>query len=128
MAPLFLNPLIATNNDTLYHLDCIKAGIITIQELCYSVIPGFIPTLAVHELLTQNGKDSTRTLQKTTQELNKSQQAIPTQWKRLICKENAPQVPTLQPIFAIPNTVPNEQPLLLENNKTKHFYQHIQQH
>ena len=69
----------------------------------------------------------TRTLQKTTQDLNKIKQAIPTQWKRLICKENASQVPTLQPIFVIPTTVPNEQPRLLENHKTKPFYQHIQQ-
>lgn len=79
--PLFLNPLVTTNNDTLYYLDWIKASIITIQDLCYSVIPGFMPTLAVHELLTKNDENSTRTLQKTAQELNKIKQAVPTQWK-----------------------------------------------
>ena len=78
--PLFLNPLITTNSATLYYLDWIKAGIITIQDLCYAVIPGFMPPLAIHELLTQTDENSTRTLQHTTQELNRIEQAIPAQW------------------------------------------------
>ena len=127
--PLFLNPFITTNSATLYYLDWIKAGTITIQDLCYAVIPGFMPPLAIHELLTQTDENSTRTLQHTTQELNRIEQAIPAQWIRLICQPSAPQVPTLQPIFAIPPTVPNEQPRPLDNYQTKHFYQHtLQRH
>ena len=29
-----------------------RAGIIQIKELCYIAIPGFLPPLAIHELLT----------------------------------------------------------------------------
>ena len=67
--PLFRNPVISDNNDTIYYIDWIKAGIIFVEDLCYSVIPGFLPPLAIHELLTHNDENPTRTLQQTTYEL-----------------------------------------------------------
>ena len=67
--PLFHNPLISANNAPLLYSDWIKAGVLSIEDICYSVVPGFLPPLAVHELLTQNDENTTRTLQRTTREL-----------------------------------------------------------
>ena len=39
--PLFKNPLIMVNNDTIYHREWIKAEVLTVKDICYSVIPGF---------------------------------------------------------------------------------------
>ena len=70
--PLFSNPLIFINNDTFYYPDWIKAGIIFVEDLYYSVIPGFMPTLAIHELITHDTEHSTRTLECTPHELTPS--------------------------------------------------------
>ena len=41
--PLFHNALISANNAPLLHSDWIKAGVLSIENICYSVIPGFLP-------------------------------------------------------------------------------------
>ena len=108
---------------TSHHLDWIKAGVLSIEDICSSVIPGFLPPLAVHELLTQNDENTTRTLQRTTHELTQIQQAIPTHWTRLLHRQNTTQQPTLQPLFAIPTTVPNKPADPLDNYKTNQLQQ-----
>ena len=125
--PLFHNPLISANNAPLLYSDWIKAGVLSIEDICYSVIPGFLPPLAVHELLTQNDENTTRTLQRTTRELTQIQQALPTHWTRLLHGQNTTQRPTLQPLFAIPTTDPNKPADPLDNYKTKHFCLQLQQ-
>ena len=59
--PLFHNPPISANSAALHHLDWIKAGVLSIEDICSSVISGFLPPLAVHELLTQNDENTTHT-------------------------------------------------------------------
>ena len=125
--PLFHNPLISANNAPLLYSDWTKAGVLSIEDICYSVIPGFLPPLAVHELLTQNDENTTRTLQRTTRELTQIQQALPTHWTRLLHGQNTTQRPTLQPLFAIPTTDPNKPTDPLDNYKTKHFCHQLQQ-
>ena len=124
--PLFRNSLITANNNTLYYRDWIKAGIVTVRDICYLVVPGFMPALAIHELLTQQGDDHVRKLQQTTHELSQIQQPLPTQWTTMILTNATLQQPTLQPIFVIPNLTPNTQSIPLENCKTKLFYYHLQ--
>ena len=83
--PLFRNLLITVNNNLLYHRDWIKAGLVTVRDLCYAVVPGFLPAIAIHEILTQQDGNPTRTLQHTIHQLTEIQQAIPPYWTRLIC-------------------------------------------
>ena len=82
--PLFKNPLITVNNNTLYYREWIRAEILTIKDICYSVIPGFLPDLAIHEILTRHNENTTRSLQQTKHELHELQQAFPNYWTRLI--------------------------------------------
>ena len=125
--PLFRNLLITINNNLLYHRDWIKAGLVTVRDLCYAVVPGFLPAIAIHEILTQQDGNPTRTLQHTIHQLTEIQQAIPPYWTRLICTHTPLQQPTLQPVFIIPTTTPNLPDVPLDNCKTKHFYHHLQQ-
>ena len=125
--PLFRNPLITTNNSFFYHRDWTRAGIITVRDLCYAVVPGFLPALAIHEIFTHQDNNPTRKLQHTIHELTEIQQALPTFWTKLICTHTALQRPTLQPVFAIPTLTLNNSDTPLDNCKTKHFYHHLQQ-
>ena len=124
--PLFKNPLITVNSNTLYYRQWIKADIITVKDICYSVIPGFMPALAIHEILTQHNDDTRRSLQQTIHELTELQQALPSYWTRLIRTHTSMRPPTLQPMFVISNPDPNTDPVPLENCRTKHFYHHLQ--
>ena len=123
--PLFRNPLIATNSNTFYHRDWIQAGIVTVRDLCYSVIPGFLPALAIHEILTDDDIDPKRTIHQTTQQLTQIQRAFPLHWTNAIHKHTATNHSTLQPIFALPNLTPDTSPIPLDNCKTNHFYHHL---
>ena len=125
--PLFRNPLITANNSFFYHRDWIKAGIITIRDLCYAVVPGFLRALAIHEILTHQDDNPTRKLQHTIHELTEIQQALPTFSTRLICTHTTLQRPTLQPVYAIPSLTPNTPDTPLDHCKTKHFFHHLQQ-
>ena len=125
--PLLHNPLISANSAPLLHSDWIKAFVLSIEDICYSVIPGFLPPLAVHKLLTQSDENTIRTLQHTTHELPQIQQTIPTHWTRILRQQNITQQPTLQPLFAIPTTVSNKPADPLDNFKTKHFCHQFQQ-
>lgn len=125
--PLFRNPLITDNSSFFYHRDWIKAGIVTVRDICYSVVPGFMPAIAIHEILTQQVDTPTRTLHHTIHQLTAIQQAFPTYWTKLICTTTSLQRPTLQPVFVVPTPTPNMPDIPLENCKTKHFYHHLQQ-
>ena len=49
--PLFLNPLITNHGESLCYNHWINSGVTHVGDLCYGVIPGFLPTLAIHDLL-----------------------------------------------------------------------------
>ena len=50
--PLFLNELIVVRNNPLLHKDRIAAGIFRVKDICYKVVPGFLPVSAVLEMLS----------------------------------------------------------------------------
>ena len=97
-----------------------------VADVCYVAIPGFLPTIAIHELLTNN-LESHRTLERTARELLDIQNNFPQQWIRLISTLNLRHTATLQPSFAIPTVNAAEQPFPLAHCKTKHFYTHLLQ-
>ena len=72
--PLLHNPLISANSAPLLHSDWIKAGVLSIEDICYSVIPGFLPPLAVHKLLTQSDENTICTLLMNSLKYNKQSQ------------------------------------------------------
>ena len=115
--PLFKNPL--------YYREWIKAELLLIKDICYSVIPGFLPDLAIHEILTRHNENTTRSLQQTKHELRELQRALPNYWTRLIRTHITTRQLSLQPLFAIPNSQPNAESIPLENCRTRHFYQHL---
>ena len=100
--------------------DWVRAGIVRVADLCDVAILGFLPTIAIHELLTSN-IECHRTLERTARELLGIQNNFPQQWIRLINTPNLRHTATLQPSFA------TEQHLPLTNCKTKHFYTHLLQ-
>ena len=55
---------------TLYYRERIKTEVLTFTDICYSVIPGFLPDLASHEILTRHHENTTRSLQQTKHELH----------------------------------------------------------
>ena len=61
---LFRNLLITVQGLHIYHSDWVKTGVLRVKDLCYNAIPGFLPVLAIHEvlMLTQNDPDCTRSL------------------------------------------------------------------
>lgn len=52
--PLFLNPLIMTDDKPLIFTDWIAAGFTRIRDICYEVIPGYLPVSATHDMLTDS--------------------------------------------------------------------------
>ena len=84
--PLSLNRHITLHDEVLFFKDWIAAGVIKISDICYEVVPGFLPVRAVHEILAgQLGNDG-RTLDRTSRELNKIISAIPQHWTKQICR------------------------------------------
>ena len=51
---IFGNPLITLDNTPLHFPHWISAGLTRVQDICYLAIPGFLPPLAIHELLYTN--------------------------------------------------------------------------
>ena len=118
--PLFMNSLISTNDKPLFFPDWITAGITRIKDICYEVIPKYLPVTAIHEMLTDK---TPRTLSKTTDELRELLHAIPLQWSQQIFM-NAPRPPpTLQPCFQISG--PGQTHTDLQTCKTRHFYSQL---
>ena len=64
--PLFLNPEIITEDKPLIFTDWIAAGITRIRDICYEVIPGYLPVSAIHDMLIDKNP---RTLSRTTEKL-----------------------------------------------------------
>ena len=61
--PLFMNSLISTKDKPLFFPDWTTAGITRIKDVCYEVIPKYLPLTAIHEMLTDK---TPRTLSRTT--------------------------------------------------------------
>ena len=122
--PLFLNPEISTEEKPLFFTDWIAAGIVRIRDICYEVIPGFLPMSAIHDMLTEK---TPRTILRTTEELRELFVALPLQWSQKICTASVGPPPTLQPCFGIVNSSPGQTPIDISLYKTRHFYKHLLQ-
>lgn len=61
--------------------DWMSAGITQIKDHIYETVPGFLPTLAIHELLTKHREESHRTLSRTARKLKKVHEALPYHWR-----------------------------------------------
>ena len=120
--PLFLNRQITLHNELLFLKDWIAAGIIRIRDICYEVVPGFLPVGAIHEILADQIANDGRTLEKTSREFNKILSAIPQQRTNRICLELRRPPPTLQPCFAIRTKGAGQIPSDILSCKTRHLY------
>ena len=118
--PLFQNPLLHNPGFTFQWTEWIRAGITRVADLCYVAIPGFLPVLAVHDLLTTNTA-SHRTLQRTRQEVFDILNNFPQRWIQTRQEPGTSQTATLQPCFAIKTFNVSDQLLQLHQCKTKHF-------
>ena len=78
--PIFLNKHIMdkTNSCILFE-NWVREGILYISDICYIVIPGFLPPLAINDLLS-----NTSTIDDTEQQLNTIIDALPKHWVKAI--------------------------------------------
>ena len=120
--PLFKNDLVTVDDQPILRADWIAAGLTQVKDICYEAVPGYLPTRAIHELLTENDVDNTRTLLKTSRELQEIHTAIPHQWNIKITTEHTRQPPDLQPRFGINDADPGNPPTDILACKTRHFY------
>ena len=118
--PLFHNALITVNNQPFAFSDWVAAGVTQVKDICYEAVPGYLPTRAVHELLSEY--NNARTLQQTARELSEIQSAIPQDWAFKISSQNNPEAPDLQPRFVINNSIPSNTPTDILTCKTRTFY------
>ena len=123
---LFLNPVITTEGKPLIFADWIAAGITRMRDICYEVVPGYLPMSAIHEILTDQG-ETPLGVSRTTLEWGKLLDAIPMQWSQQIVTASARPPPTLQPCFAIVNSSSEETPTDISSCRTRHFYGHLLQ-
>lgn len=119
-----MNPEVTIEGKPLIFKDWIAAGITRIKDICYEVIPGYLPVLAIHDMLT--GEDP-RTISRTTEELRKLFVALPPEWSQKICTASVWPPPTLQPLFGIVNPSCGQTPIDLSLCRTRHFYTHLLQ-
>ena len=81
--PIFCNPDIKDqDNNVLLYKQWIKGRITRTKDICYEVIPGFLPAMAIDEIIKDEMDDTNRTIQQTNEELETLINAIPTKYKR----------------------------------------------
>lgn len=120
--PLFQNALITVDNQPLAYPDWMSSGITQIKDICYEAIPGYLPTRAVHELLTEEDDSNTRPLSRTTRELNELKSAIPHEWTLQITSQNILETSDLQPRFVIQDSNPKNASREILSYTTRSFY------
>lgn len=122
--PLFRSMLIQHNGHPIYYKHWISAGLTQVKDLCYIVIPGLLPAMAIHELLAHGG--IFQPFQRTARELQELLHAFPPPWLPTISSSVcSPSPATNQPTFSIPNTMPGQPPLDLCQGSTRTFYLHL---
>ena len=81
---------------------------------------------AIHEILKDQAEIA-RDVSRTTLELGKLLDAIPTQWSPQIGTASARPPPTLHTCFGIVNPSSEETPIDISSCRTRHFYRHLLQ-
>ena len=120
--PLFQNELITVDNQPLANPDWASSGITQIKDICFQAIPGYLPTRASYELLTEQEDEKSRTLFRTTRELNELNSAIPNEWTLQINSQNIQQSSDLQPLCVVRDANPNNASQDILSCKTRAFY------
>ena len=100
----------------------VAAGVAQIKDICYEVVPGYLSTRAINELLSNNREDSTRTLLRTSCEFQEIHSAIPLPWNQKISTECAPRSSDFKLRFGILDANPENLPVDILTCKTRHFY------
>lgn len=125
--PLFRNNLIAIDNKPLFYKDWVASGLVQLKDICYEVIPGFLPVRAIHEILTEHEENRDRTLERTMREFAEVLRAIPDEWKLRVTQLVESQQSSAQPCFSIPACIPGNPPVDITNGSTRVFYWHLRE-
>ena len=104
--------------------DWVMAGVTQIKDICYEVVPGYLPANAVHDLLIKQGSDD-RTLQRTEREFRKIRSSISQEWTNKIQSGLTNQSPDLQPRFEVKTTDSNDASMDILDCKTRIFYHQL---
>ena len=128
--PLFRNNLISTNNRSPFYRDWVASNLIQLKDICYEVIPGFLPETAIHEILSEHEENRDRTFQQTVREFREIRCAVPEEWKLSIAQmqelqPNILQPNTLQPSFITPSDTPGNPPVDIISCNTRKFYKQL---
>ena len=122
--PLFLNEIIVVQNKPLLYTDWIAAGILRVKDICYEVVPGFLPVSAVLEMLSD---EPPRPISETHRQFDEILGALPPEWKDQISMRHPETQPSVQPSFGIVNPFSGQPPTDLLQCKTRHFYHQLHQ-
>ena len=96
--PIFKNPHITTcDNIPLLYKDWVEAGITKLRDITYDVVPGFLPAIALQEILEEHKKDETKPIDQTKEELHLIINTIPENWRCQIKRNQATQQKHLMP-------------------------------
>lgn len=125
--PIFCNPDIKDQDgNVLLYKQWIKGRITRIKDMCYEAIPGFLPAIAIDEMIKDEIEDTNRTIQQTKEELETIINAIPRKYKRIINRNhNNNTEQTLQPSFNTKQNIAGQQPKAFTEQKTKDFYKQL---
>ena len=122
--PLFLNELIVVRNKPLLYTDWIAAGIFRVKDICYEVVPGFLPVSAVLEMLSDQ---PLRSISETRRQFDEILGALPSEWKDQISMCHRETQPSVQPFFGIVNPLSGQPPTHFLECRTRHFYHQLHQ-
>ena len=123
--PLFRNNLISTSNRSPFYRDWVASNLIQLKDICYEVIPGFLPETAIHEILSEYEESEDRTFQQTVREFREIRCAVSEEWKLRIVQMQEPQPNTLQPSFVTPSDTPGNPPVDIISCNTRTFYKQL---
>ena len=122
--PLFLNELINVRNKPILYTDWIAAGIFRVKDICYEVVPSFLPVSSVLEMLSDQ---TPQPISETHRQFDEILGALPLEWKKQISMCHPVTRPSVQPFFGIVNPVSGQPPTDLLECKTRHFYHPLHQ-
>ena len=95
-----------------------------VKDICYEVVPGFLPVSAVFEMLSDQPP---RPISETRRQFDEILGALPPDWKDQICMRHPETQPSVQPFFGIINPVSGQPPTDILQCKTRHFYHQLHQ-
>ena len=102
-----------------------KCGLIQLRDICYEVIPGFLPLQAIHEILTRDDGQPDRPLRQTAREFTQVLNAIPQLWKIQLMQTQEEKPYSLQPCFSSIPSAPSNRLIDLGNHTTVMFYRQL---